>query len=68
MEELIDRLKEKAGITAEQAQSVLETVKDYVKEKFPMLEGAVENLFATGQQKGEDFLDEMKDKVGGFFK
>ena len=68
MEELIDRLKEKAGITAEQAQSVLETVKEYVKEKFPMLEGAVESLFAQGKEKGEDFLDEMKDRVGGFFK
>ncbi|HTJ15073.1 MAG TPA: hypothetical protein VL547_23715 [Dinghuibacter sp.] len=68
MEELIERLKDKAGITAEQAQHVLETVKDYVKEKFPMLEGAVESLFAQGKEKGEDFLDEMKDKVGGFFK
>lgn len=67
MQELIDRLKEKAGITSEQAQQALEAVKDYIKEKFPMLEGAVENIFNEGKAKGEDLLDGLKDKVGGFF-
>lgn len=45
MEELIKRLTENAGITPEQAVKSLETIKDYVKEKFPMLGGAVDNLF-----------------------
>ncbi len=44
MQELIDKLKENAGITDEQAKKVLETVKEYVTEKFPMLGGAVDNL------------------------
>ncbi len=45
MEELITRLTQNAGINAEQAAKALETIKDYVKEKFPMLGGAVDNLF-----------------------
>ena len=44
MQELIDRLKANAGITDEQAAKTLETIKEYVKEKFPMLGGAVDNL------------------------
>lgn len=47
MDELISRLTEKAGISNEQANKVLETVKDFVKEKFPMMAGAVDNLLAT---------------------
>ena len=45
MQELIDKLKAEAGLTEEQAKQVIATVKNYVVEKFPMLEGAVGNLF-----------------------
>ena len=79
MQELIDKLKEKAGLTADQATNAITTIKDYVKEKFPMLEGAVENMF--GQQaasnvsdfvkdaagKTEETFDNLKDKVSGIF-
>ena len=58
MQELIERLQEKAGITEEQAQKVIESVKDFVKEKFPMLEGAVENIFNQGEKKGETVAEE----------
>jgi hypothetical protein len=44
MQELIDQLKTNAGITDEQAVKALEIIKAYVKEKFPMLGGAVDNL------------------------
>ncbi len=44
MQELIERLKVNAQLTDEQAVQVLVTVKEYVKEKFPMLGGAVDNL------------------------
>ena len=47
MHELITQLTEKAGITTEQANKALETIKDFVKEKFPMMAGAVDNLFAS---------------------
>jgi len=45
MKELIEKLKVEAGLTDEQAQKALQTIKDYVVEKFPMLEGAVNNVF-----------------------
>ncbi|HVZ56895.1 MAG TPA: hypothetical protein VG870_09585 [Chitinophagaceae bacterium] len=48
MQELIDRLKSEAGLTDEQARKALEAVKQYVVEKFPMLEGAVGSLFGQG--------------------
>jgi tRNA A37 threonylcarbamoyladenosine dehydratase len=47
MNELITSLTQKAGITAEQAHKAVETIKDFVKEKFPMMAGAVDNLFAA---------------------
>ena len=46
MNELITSLTEKAGITTEQAIKSIEAVKDFVKEKFPMMAGAVDTLFA----------------------
>jgi hypothetical protein len=67
MQELIERLQEKAGITEEQAQKVIESVKDFVKEKFPMLEGAVESIFNQAEKKGEDLLGGLENKLGGFF-
>ena len=48
MQELIDKLKSEAGRTDEQAQKAIATIKNYVVEKFPMLEGAVGNLFGQG--------------------
>ena len=46
MHELITRLTEKAGISADQASKTIDTIKEFVKEKFPMLSGAVDNMFA----------------------
>lgn len=45
MQELIDKLKTEAGLTDEQAKQAIATIKGFVVEKFPMLEGAVSNLF-----------------------
>ena len=45
MEELINQLKEKAGLTEEQAIKAIEAIKDFVKDKFPMMAGAVDKLF-----------------------
>lgn len=42
--ELKERLKTQAGLSDEQAQKVIETIKAFVVEKFPMLSGAVDNL------------------------
>ena len=46
--ELIDRLVKEAGLTEEQAKKAIESIKNYVVEKFPMLEGAVNNVFGKG--------------------
>ncbi len=45
MNELIEKLKAEAGLTEEQAEKALETIKNFVVEKFPTLGGAVGNLF-----------------------
>jgi len=48
MNEIVERLTTQAGLTPEQAQKALETIADYVKEKFPMLGGAVDQMFNSG--------------------
>lgn len=45
MQELINKLVEQAGISSTQAEKAIEAMKDYIKEKFPMVAGAVDNLF-----------------------
>ncbi|MBK7376115.1 MAG: hypothetical protein KTQ13_05160 [Ferruginibacter sp.] len=54
MQELINKLMVNAGITEEQATKALETIKDFVKEKFPMLGGAVDNMFASSASSDDD--------------
>ena len=57
MEELVNKIMANAGISAEQSMEALESVKDYVKDKFPMMAGAVDKLFEGGDKKEEeDFL------------
>lgn len=43
--ELAERLKTAANLNDEQAQKVLETLRDFVVEKYPMLQGAVSSVF-----------------------
>ncbi len=47
MNDLLEKLKSDAGLTEEQALKAIETIKEYVVEKFPMLETAVGNLFGS---------------------
>jgi len=77
MQELIERLTSKAGISADQATKSIDTIKEFVKEKFPMLSGAVDNMFSTqpentGQPvtetpKKEDnsIMDKISDVIPG---
>ena len=74
MQELITRLTEKAGISADQANKAIDTIKDFVKEKFPMLSGAVDNMFAGSADtatatapKAEEhtMLDKISDVIPG---
>lgn len=43
--ELVDRLKQHVGLNDEQANQVINTIKDFVVEKYPMLQGAINNVF-----------------------
>jgi hypothetical protein len=45
--ELIERLKSQAGLNDEQAAKVIETIKGFVVDKYPMLSGAVNNIFGS---------------------
>ena len=58
MNELIDRLKQDAGLTNEQANQAIEVIKKFTKEKFPMFAGAIDELFDKyGSSPDHDFLD-----------
>ncbi len=43
--ELVERLKTGANLNDDQAQKVIETIKEFVVEKYPMLSGAVNSMF-----------------------
>jgi polyhydroxyalkanoate synthesis regulator phasin len=51
MNELIERLTKEANLNAEQAKKAVETIAAFVKEKFPMLGGAVDQIFSTGNKE-----------------
>ena len=45
MQELIDKLKNEHGLSDEQSHGILATITGFIKEKFPMAEGMIDNLF-----------------------
>lgn len=45
MDELIQRLQKDHGLTPQQSKGVLNTIKDFIVEKFPMMGGAIDNFF-----------------------
>ena len=45
MNELIERLVSEGKLTPEQAKKAVEIIVDFVKEKFPMIGGAVDQIF-----------------------
>jgi hypothetical protein len=58
MLELIEKLKNEAGLTDKQAWQAITIVKDFAKSKFPMFGGAIEKAFTKHAKKeDEDFLD-----------
>ncbi|MCW3461868.1 hypothetical protein [Chitinophaga nivalis] len=75
MQELIQQLQEKAGLTAEQAAQSITVIKEYVKGKLPpFIAGTVDNWFSSMSDKAGtkkeglmdqagDFLDNAKDKA-----
>ncbi len=58
MEELVDRLREQAGLTTDQALQSIEVIKSFTKEKFPMFADAIDKLFEKyGSAEKDDYLD-----------
>jgi hypothetical protein len=47
MNDLIERLVAEANLTPEQAQKAVEVIANYVKEQFPMIGGAVDQIFKS---------------------
>jgi hypothetical protein len=47
MEELIQKLQNNHGLSPEQSHGILNTITGYIKEKFPMVAGAIDNLFQS---------------------
>lgn len=80
MEELLQKLQSLHGLSAEQASGILGTITGYIKEKFPMVSGAIDNLFPAGASttsattqvtpttasgNSGDFLDKISDFIPG---
>ena len=53
MQELIKKIMENAEISAGQTMKALETIKEFVKEQYPMMAGAVDKLFESKSDEGE---------------
>jgi hypothetical protein len=54
MEEIIAQLKDKAGLTDEQAAKSVQVMKDFILSKVPpMFSGFVDNFFADGNKDAD---------------
>ena len=80
MEELIQKLQSLHGLSADQSHGILGTIAGYIKEKFPMVAGAIDNLIPTGtpassavsqataaasSENSGDLLDKISDFIPG---
>ena len=52
MNEIVERLTKEANLSPEQAQKAIETIANFVKEKFPMIGGAVDQIFTSSGESG----------------
>lgn len=67
MEELIGRVAEKAGISQEQAQTAVNTVAEFLKEKVPAPYSSYIDNFMGGGGGAEGGLGGMAAGLGGVF-
>ena len=67
MEELIGRVAEKAGISQEQAQTAVNTVAEFLKEKVPAPYSSYRDNFMGGGGGAEGGLGGMAAGLGGVF-
>jgi hypothetical protein len=60
MQELINQLTEKAGVSVEQATKSISVIKDFVKEKYPMLGDAVDKMMGGETSTATNIADTPK--------
>jgi hypothetical protein len=48
MDQLIQKLKSAHGLSEEESYKILGTIAEFLKERFPMVGGAIDNLFQSG--------------------
>ena len=65
MQELIEKLKNSYGLTPEQTYGVLNSIKDFVKEKFPMMGSALDNLFPADSETGKVADSDVVQAIAG---
>ena len=63
MEELIQKVSEKAGISGEQARNAVNTVMDFIKNKVPGLGDKIRDLISGGGDAG-GVVDNLRKKIG----
>lgn len=51
MQDLINKIAEKTGLPKEKAIEVLQTVSDFIKEKYPLLAGTVDSILEINSEK-----------------
>jgi hypothetical protein len=70
VQDLINQIVEKTGIPADKAQQVLNVVASFVKQKYPMVGGQIDNILGSkGSDPGNDssagnFMSDIGGKMG----
>ena len=61
MQELIEKLIKGHGLTPEQSYGVLNTIKEFIVEKFPMAGGMLDNFFPAETKQKETGTNKQKE-------
>lgn len=68
MQELIEQIVQKTGISAEKAKEVLQTVSSFVQQKFPQFAGPLNSVLggntAAPQNQGSNLAGDIGSKLG----
>jgi len=57
MKELISSISANTGISPDKASQVLQTVSEFIKEKYPLLAGTVDSVLETGNETRSNELN-----------
>lgn len=54
MNHLVDSIADKTGISADKASEILQTISDFIKEKYPLLASTVDSVLETERKDHSD--------------